>query len=111
MGGDVGIALVTTFLARRAQAHQSFLTAHTSAADAAFQARLRGAASTLLHGGASAVDASHRAMALAYGEVIRQATTLAYLDVLRAFGVLAAIMVPLLLLTRPPKKGQTAPAH
>jgi DHA2 family multidrug resistance protein len=110
MGGDVGIALATTFIARRAQLHQSYLSAHTNATGRYFQAHLHALSDTLMRRGIPAVDASRRALASLYGQVVEQATTLAYVDVLRGFGVLAGIMVPLLLLTKPPKKGP-AVAH
>jgi hypothetical protein len=108
MGGDVGIALATTFIARRAQVHQSYLSAHTNATGRYFEAHLHAMSDTLMHRGLPAVDASRRALASLYGQVVEQATTLAYVDVLRGFGVLAGIMVPLLLLTRPPKKGEAS---
>jgi DHA2 family multidrug resistance protein len=111
MGGDVGIALVTTLIARRSQQHQSYLTANTSSGGRYFQAQLAAISNALVHKGMSSVDASKRAVATLYGLLVRQATTLAYLDVLRMFAVISAIMVPLLLLTKPPKPGQAAGAH
>jgi DHA2 family multidrug resistance protein len=111
MGGDVGIALATTFIARRAQVHQSYLTAHTTGSDKYFQAQLHALTEGLVHRGMPTIDASRRALATLYAQVIQQATSLAYGDVLRGFAVLTGIMVPLLFLTRPPKKGQAAPAH
>jgi len=106
MGGDVGIALTTTFLARRAQEHQTYLTASNSSTGRYFQAQLSAVTSSMVHAGASSVDASRRAFAMIYAQFVQQATTLAYLDVLRGFAVLAAVMVPLLVLARPPRPGQ-----
>ncbi len=110
MGGDVGIALVTMLVARRSQEHQSYLSTHTSAAALYYQSRLAALTNTLAQGGLSSADASRRALATVYKQLVEEATTLAYIDVLRTFALLAAVMVPLLLLTRAPRPGQ-APAH
>jgi DHA2 family multidrug resistance protein len=108
MGGDVGIALVTTLIARRAQAHQAYLAASPSATGRYSQAHLQALAASFAHKGLGVADAARHALAASYGQLVRQATTLAYIDVLRAFAVMAALMVPLLFLTQPPK-GQPAP--
>jgi len=65
----------------------------------------------LVHKGLSSVDASRRAIAAIYGQLIQQATTLAYIDVLRIFGVIAAVMVPLLFFMKASKPGQAAMGH
>jgi MFS transporter, DHA2 family, multidrug resistance protein len=111
MGGDVGIALVTTLIARRAQEHQSYLTAAGSSTGHYFQANLAAMTSAFVHKGLSSAEASKRALASLYGQLLQQATTLAYLDVLKAFAILAAVMVPLLLLTKPPATRQPAMGH
>jgi DHA2 family multidrug resistance protein len=110
MGGSIGIAFITTVIARRAQVHQALLSSHTSVYDAEFSARLDGIARSLEHSGASAVDAAHRAMAVAYGQLVQQATELAYLDTLRMLAVAAVGMIPLLLLAKPPKPATPAPS-
>ncbi len=110
MGGDVGIAIVTTLIARRAQEHQAFLASAPSATGTYFQAHLAGLASSFAHKGLSSADATRRALAALYGQMLQQAATLAYIDVLRMFAVIAACMVPLLLLTRAPR-GPAAMGH
>ena len=111
MGGDVGIALVTTMIARRSQVHQTDLAASPSATGRYFQAHWAQLTSSLVHHGMSTVEASRRALGSLYGQLVAQATTLAYLDVLRMFAILAAIMVPLLFLTKAPRKGGAAMGH
>jgi len=111
MGGDVGIALVTTLIARRSQTHQSYLASSPYAYGRAFAAHLQALTSAFVHKGMSSTLASKRALAALYGQLVQQATTLAYLDVLRMFGVMAAIMVPLLLLAKAPKPGRAAMGH
>ena len=46
-----------------------------------------------------------------YGQVIKQAQTLAYLDVLWMMGIFTAIMVPAVFLTRRVRPGAAAMAH
>jgi DHA2 family multidrug resistance protein len=105
MGGDVGIAFVTTMVARRAQAHQTYLGAHVTGYDATIRNALDGITAALVHAGSAAPQAAKQALGMLYGQVVRQAVTLAYLDVLRWFAIGTALMVPLLLLTRPSKGG------
>ena len=62
--------------------------------------RLQGIAQALQHAGISATQSTKLAMAAVYRQVIVQAQTLAYLDVLFVFACFAAVMVPLVLLTR-----------
>jgi MFS transporter, DHA2 family, multidrug resistance protein len=100
MGGDIGIATVTTLIARRAQFHQERLSAHATGFSRALTAELQQIGLALQRAGFSAADASKRAYAMVYGQVVREATTLAYLDVLFIFGIFAACMVPLVLVAR-----------
>jgi DHA2 family multidrug resistance protein len=111
MGGDIGIAFVTTFIARRAQKHQVDLSAHTNHFSPAFEARLNGLAASIEHAGASAGDAMHRATAALYGQLVQQAMTLAYIDVLKVLAIGTACMVPLLALTQKPKGGPAPAGH
>lgn len=105
MGGDIGIAYVTTAIARRTQAHQTVLTAHVTRFDPHVTANLDAIAAALRHAGASAPEAAERALAILYRQVIGQATTLAYLDVLRTLAFLTALMIPALFLTQRPRIG------
>jgi DHA2 family multidrug resistance protein len=104
LGGSLGIAFVTTTVARQSQVHQAALAAHTSSYDPAFTARLAQIARALERGGASAVDATHRALAVVYRELQLQAAQLAYLDALRLLALAAACLLPLALLMRGPPR-------
>ena len=100
MGGDIGIAMVTTLIARRSQHHQAHLVENVQPGDPALLERLQGIASYLQHAGISATQSTKLALAAVYRQVIVQAQTLAYLDVLFVFACFTAVMVPLVLLTR-----------
>src|SRR5260370_1811799 len=54
IGASVGTSMVTTMLARRAQFHQSVLSAHTTNYDTVFQNQVAAATQQLIHAGASA---------------------------------------------------------
>jgi DHA2 family multidrug resistance protein len=110
MGGDIGISLVTTLIARRSQAHQARLVDHVIPSGE-LNARLAGIAQHLQQLGIGAVESTKMAYAQIYREVIRQAQTLAYIDVLLVFAVFTALMVPAVLLTRKSKPGAAAMAH
>ena len=111
MGGDIGIAIVTTLVARRSQQHQATLAAHTDPWNKAFTSQVAAIARALEHGGISAADATQRAYATVYGRLIREAQTLAYLDVLLVFSVFTALMVPLVFLIQRPKPGAAPAGH
>lgn len=117
LGGSIGIAFVTTVIARRSQWHQANLTEHLDAGSAPLQAELAALAQTFERAGNSSVEATRRAYGTIYREVIQQAQTLAYLDALFLLGCFCAVMVPLVFLARrtptavppaqPPRRGAT----
>jgi MFS transporter, DHA2 family, multidrug resistance protein len=111
MGGDIGIAFVTTLIARRSQKHQMDLSAHTTGYDHEFQNRLRGLVAAIERTGTSAADATHQATAALYRQLVGQATVLAYIDALKVLAITTALMVPLLSLTRKPRGGPAAAGH
>jgi len=110
MGGDIGIALVTTLIARRSQFHQSRLVEHV-VPSGDLNGRLAAIGQHLQQLGVGAVDSTKMAYGQIYREVIRQAQTLAYIDVLVVLAIFTAIMVPAVLLTRQSRPGAAAMAH
>ena len=111
MGGDIGIAFVTTLVARRSQFHQSRLVAHATSFDPAFMSTRQSVARGLAHAGLSSSEAARRALAVVYRQVQAQAATLAYLDAIRVLAVVTALMIPLLLVTRRPPPRAARAAH
>ena len=110
MGGDLGIAFVTTFIARRSQAHQASLVEHV-AAGGSLTARIEALSLSLQHAGVAAAQATKMAYGNIYGQVLKQAQTLAYLDVLFMLSIFAGLMVPAVLLARRTKPGAAAMGH
>jgi DHA2 family multidrug resistance protein len=111
MGGDIGIALVTTLIARRSQIHQADLTSHLDPGNGILAARIAGISRALEHAGSSAVEASRQAYGVVYRQIIQQAQTLAYQDVFFILACFAAAMVPVVFVTRRVRGGRTASAH
>jgi DHA2 family multidrug resistance protein len=111
MGADIGIAFVTTLIARRAQGHQANLSQHTTAYDPQFQARLASMAAALEHAGSSSLVAAKQATAAMYRQLVLQATQLAYLDALWILGLATALMGPLVFLAKKPQARMPVGAH
>ncbi|BDG03544.1 DHA2 family efflux MFS transporter permease subunit [Anaeromyxobacter oryzae] len=106
MGGDVGIAFVTTLIARRSQFHQARLAEGVTAGSQTVLARLAGIARGLEHAGSTSADAARQAYGALYRQLVQQAQTLAYLDALYILAWFSAAMVPLVFLTRRVKGGR-----
>jgi DHA2 family multidrug resistance protein len=96
IGGSVGIAVVTTLLARGAQMHQSVLVGHLAAGNPALQREL-GALQQGVTSGSGPVTSTQQAYGLIYTELIRQSTLLAYMDNFRLLAGLALATLPLIL--------------
>ena len=106
LGGSVGIAMATTFLARRSQVHQAFLTPHVSAYDPWGSAALQSLTDRLASAGLGAVEAAQRAEALLSATVSRQAALLSYRDAFWLLTVVGLLCVPLAFFIKP---GQGTP--
>jgi DHA2 family multidrug resistance protein len=111
MGGDIGIAFVTTFIARRSQFHQSNLASNATLYDPPFAQAAKSLAAALARAGTSSTDAAHKALTALYRQMQGQAATLAYIEALKVMGIATACMLPLLLLTRKVAPGGAPAAH
>jgi MFS transporter, DHA2 family, multidrug resistance protein len=80
LGGAIGVALLTTLLARRSQAHQTTLAGHVDIWDPETSERLRAWAAHFVAQGADSFTAQRRAVSVLYQEVTRQAQLLAFAD-------------------------------
>ena len=111
IGGSVGISVVTTMLARRAQHHQTNLSAHLSETNPAFNNMIQSTAQSLQAKGLSAVDATQHAYAMLQNTVIRQANMLAYIDNFWLLGIAILCMIPLVFLMKKAKPGGEIAVH
>ena len=108
VGGGVGIALAQTLLSRRSQLHQMRLGSHVTAWSTTLRQSLGATADVLTHRGVAAMEATRHAYAVLYASLQRQASTLAFIDVLWVGAVVCAVMTPLAFLMRRPPKGAAA---
>src|SRR5437588_4423153 len=99
VGGSVGISLVTTLLARHAQAHQAILAQHVSPYDAEAAQRLR-ELEALFAPRVGSQAAAAAAQAALYSMVVRQAMLLDFVDNFRLMAVLALCCVPIVFVLR-----------
>jgi DHA2 family multidrug resistance protein len=111
IGASIGIATVTTLIARRAQVHTNVLAANVSLDNPAARAALSSARSAMMAQGADPTTATQRAYGLVFGMVQRQAAMQSYIDVFFLLAVLFIACLPLLfLMKRPTKQGKGADA-
>lgn len=94
LGGSVGISFMSVIVSRRAQFHQSSLSAHTSAFDPAFQQTIEGLVARFHSMGHDLVTATQMAQRMTHGMLSREAVMLGYIDAIWVFGWVAAVMVP-----------------
>ena len=106
MGSSVGTSMVTTIIARRAQFHQVHLSANLTPGRIPLNHATSALSAHLFTYGASATLAAQQAYGLVYQTLIRQATTLAYVDTFRVLARIAAIMFVLSFALRPNELGK-----
>ena len=104
LGGSIGIALLTTFLARRSQYHRSVLVDHIAAGDHRYNST---AAHMAQHMASMLGGTPHQAMQMAQAQiemmVNRQAAMLSYIDDFMLLAILFAGVIPFIfLMKRPP---------
>jgi DHA2 family multidrug resistance protein len=78
----------------------------------AYAARLHNLQAGLLAAGSDPMQAAQQAQALLYGQLLRQSSMLAFVDVFRALAWICLGLIPLMLLMKPTKRGgATPPVH
>ena len=104
IGGSVGIAMMTTLLARRQQFHQSRLIEHITPGNVQAYQRLHQFTGYFAQHGAGAGTALHRAQAAMMGSLQQQAAMLSFVEAFRIMGFLFLAMVLLIPLLSDPKR-------
>ncbi|HXZ79679.1 MAG TPA: DHA2 family efflux MFS transporter permease subunit [Terriglobales bacterium] len=112
LGGSVGISLVTTLLARRAQLHQNNLVSNTYTSNPSFRNMVDGLTQQLTTRGVIPSEATQQAYGRIYATLGRQASVLAYIDTIKLLAVICLCLVPLVFIMRKNKPGRgPAAAH
>jgi len=110
-GGSVGIAFVTTLLARRTQYHQSLLVAHATPLQQQYQQRLGALCRYFVTRGFTISDAAVHAQAQLARILEQQAALLGALDCFWILGCACLIGAPLVFFTRKIRSAGPAAAH
>jgi DHA2 family multidrug resistance protein len=103
MGASIGIAGVTTTVARHSQSHINILSAHVTSGDQAAVAMLSSLKNGMMAHGMDATTAANQAYAAMFGLVERQAAMLSYVDAFRLLAAMFILVLPLILIMRKPK--------
>jgi MFS transporter, DHA2 family, multidrug resistance protein len=104
IGGSFGIAIMTTFLGRRAQFHQSRLVANLTSGSLKTREMIAGMQAWFYSHGIDAVSAQRKALAAAYGMLQAHASMLSFVEAFWVLGIIFLAMLPfVLLLRRPPR--------
>ena len=110
-GGSVGIAFVTTLLARRTQYHQSVLVAHATPLQQRYQQRLDWLSRYLVTHRFSAPDAALHAKAQLAHIIGQQAAFLGFLDCFWVLGWACLVGAPLIFFARKVRSAGPGAAH
>ncbi len=107
VGGSIGIATITTFLARGAQIHQAHLVQHVTPYNSPLVPGLQQLISQLTHAGSQLAGTQEAAIGMLYRIAQKQASLLAYMDNFRLLGFLSLLCIPLALLFRRVRKSES----
>jgi DHA2 family multidrug resistance protein len=108
MGSSMGISFVTTELARRSQLHQARLVEGITAYNPGVQ-QATSALGRMI--GGESVGNNAQALGVIYGQTVRQASVMSFLDLFHLLGILFLLMIPLVWVMRRPRQraGQRPP--
>ncbi|HET8900779.1 MAG TPA: MFS transporter, partial [Holophagaceae bacterium] len=109
LGGSVGIAILSTILARRSQFHQTQLVHNMVPGNPAYDGFIAHAQAAFMSQGMAAVDAAHAAMGAAYGKLVQQAALLGMMDTFWVVAIICFLILPMVFLMKrpaPPPKGE-----
>lgn len=102
IGGAIGVSMLSNFLIRQGQVHRATLTAHTNHGNPFFERQLNALAQSFVAAGASAGEASHRALAQMSSEIDLQSNILGYVNAFWWLGMFLLMLVPLPFIMRRP---------
>jgi DHA2 family multidrug resistance protein len=111
VGGSVGISLVTTFLDRRQQFHQSRLAEHVTPFSSAYR-HMSAAMSGYFRTYVGTTSAANRlSLAVIYQSIQQQAGMLSYLDCFLVLAFVFMLLIPFVFLIKPIRHKGGGPMH
>lgn len=111
LGGSFGIALITTFVDRRAAYHRSLLVEQANLYNNNFLDRVKGMIHGFISSGNSGEQATHMAYGAVQGTIMRQSLLMSYTDVFWIVGVFFLVLIPLLLFQKFKPRQAALAAH
>lgn len=112
IGGSLGIAAATTYIARSSQSFIHTLVGHVNPYSQVATARIAQLRAYFISQGADPVTATRQAYAAVNGIVQQQAALLSYLNTFLIFGTIFLFMIPLIFIMRRPAHGRAStPMH
>jgi DHA2 family multidrug resistance protein len=105
VGGSLGIAIVTTMVARQSQANINVLGANVNAFSPGARTMFENLRQMFQSQGMDFATATRQAYAALFGMVERQASMISYANIFFFMGIIFLVVLPLLLLMRRPKAG------
>jgi DHA2 family multidrug resistance protein len=111
LGGSIGIAAVTTLVARHEQRNTNNLAPFVGAGGSHLQAVVQALRSWFIYRGANTATATRRAYDAIWGMVQQQAAMLSFNQVFWLLGMLFLLMLPLVFLMRRPARRRQIAAH
>ncbi len=113
IGASIGIASVTTIVARHTQEHINILGQHVNPYNVRTQSMFEAMRQGFMAKGSDFATATRQAYAALFGMVQQQASMLSFADAFKLLAVLFVVVLPLILLMRAPshKRGATLAAH
>ena len=109
LGGSVGTAMLTTFLARSSQVYQQDLSRHVVPGSMVYEEYLAQTQAGLTRLGQGASTASNMAFGRAYQQMVRQASMLSYKNAFFILSMTILCLAPLPFIMRKPPKALKAP--
>ncbi|MCL2660304.1 MAG: DHA2 family efflux MFS transporter permease subunit, partial [Acidobacteriaceae bacterium] len=104
LGGSAGTALLTTYLARASQWHQTNLSANVVPGSVQYQEYMGRITEMLVRGGMNAATAAQLAVGYAYKEMMLQASMLSYKNAFAILSVVILCLAPLPFVMRLPSR-------
>jgi MFS transporter, DHA2 family, multidrug resistance protein len=111
IGGSIGIASVTTMLARRQQMHISRLGEAVNPYNQQAQQILEALQKSMMARGSDMVTAMQRSYASVYGMVLRQAELLSFNEAFRVLAIMFLLLLPLVWFMKRPRGKVEVVAH
>jgi len=109
LGAGIGIAVVATLVSRRTTLHAAILSEQVNPYSDAARQTFEGARAMFQAQGSSFSVATQQAYAAVAGMVHRQASMIAFIDVIQLLGFIFFAVIPLVFIMRRPKSGAPGP--